>query len=83
MLLLICIQLSFKILNYSTSSVRHGWFICHVVHGVAWIPLKTYFFFILNFSLPYRSEQLIVAIANEIKHYHSPVVIVVLDNIYH
>ena len=48
--------------------------------GVAWvrIPLGTYIF-ILNFSLPVRSEQLSGAHANEIKHGYSPVVIVVLD----
>ena len=42
------------------------------------IPLKTYIF-ILNFSLPPRSEQVNGAVANEIKHVHSPEVIVVLD----
>ena len=42
------------------------------------IPLETYIF-ILNFSLPPRSEQVYGAIANEIKHVHSPEVIVVLD----
>ena len=35
--------------------------------------------FILNFSLPPRSEQVNVAVENEIKHVHSPEVIVVLD----
>ena len=46
----------------------------------AWvrIPLETYIF-ILNFSLPPRSEQVNRAVANEIKHVHSPEVIVVLD----
>ena len=42
------------------------------------IPLETYIF-ILNFSLPHRSEQVNGAVANEIKHVHSPEVIVVLD----
>ena len=42
------------------------------------IPLETYVF-ILNFSLPPRSEQVNGAVANEIKHVHSPEVIVVLD----
>ena len=42
------------------------------------IPLETYIF-ILNFSLPPRSEQVNGAVANEIKHVHSPEVIVVLD----
>ena len=42
------------------------------------IPLETYIF-ILNFSLPPRSEQVNGAGANEIKHVHSPEVIVVLD----
>ena len=42
------------------------------------IPLETYIF-ILNFSLPLRSEQVNGAVANEIKHVHSPEVIVVLD----
>ena len=42
------------------------------------IPLETYIF-ILNFSLPPRSEQVNRAVANEIKHVHSPEVIVVLD----
>ena len=42
------------------------------------IPLETYIF-ILNFSLPSRSEQVNGAVANEIKHVHSPEVIVVLD----
>ena len=48
--------------------------------GGAWvrIPLETYIF-ILNFSLPPRSEQVNGAVANEIKHVHSPEVIVVLD----
>ena len=48
--------------------------------GVVWdrIPLETYIF-ILNFSLPPRSEQVNGAVANEIKHVHSPEVIVVLD----
>ena len=39
------------------------------------IPLETYVF-ILNFSLPPRSEQVNGAVANEIKHVHSPEVIV-------
>ena len=42
------------------------------------IPLETYIF-ILNFSLPPRSEQVNRAVAIEIKHVHSPEVIVVLD----
>ena len=42
------------------------------------IPLETYIF-ILNFSLPPRSEQVNGTVANEIKHVHSPEVIVVLD----
>ena len=42
------------------------------------IPLETYIF-ILNLSLPPRSEQVNGAVANEIKHVHSPEVIVVLD----
>ena len=42
------------------------------------IPLETYIF-ILNFPLPPRSEQVNVAVANEIKHVNSPEVIVVLD----
>ena len=42
------------------------------------IPLETYIF-ILNFSLPPRSELVNGAVANEIKHVHSPEVIVVLD----
>ena len=42
------------------------------------IPLETYIF-ILNFSLPPRSEQVNGAVANEIKHVLSPEVIVVLD----
>ena len=51
--------------------------------GVVWvrIPLETYIF-ILNFSLPPRSEQVSGAHVNEIKHDHSPVVIVVLDSRY-
>ena len=36
-------------------------------------------YFILNFSLPPRCEQVNGAVANEIKHVHSPEVIVVLD----
>ena len=36
------------------------------------------YIFILNFSLPPRSEQVNGAVANEIKHVHSPEVIVVL-----
>ena len=48
--------------------------------GGVWvrIPLETYIF-ISNFSLPPRSEQVKGAVANEIKHVHSPEVIVVLD----
>ena len=42
------------------------------------IPLETYIF-ILNLSLPPRSEHVNGAVANEIKHVHSPEVIVVLD----
>ena len=42
------------------------------------IPLETYIF-ILNFLLSPRSEQVNGAVANEIKHVHSPEVIVVLD----
>ena len=42
------------------------------------IPLETYIF-ILNFSHPPCSEQVNGAVANEIKHVHSPEVIVVLD----
>ena len=42
------------------------------------IPLETQIF-ILNFSIPSCSEQLRGSHANEIKHDHSPVVIVVLD----
>ena len=45
------------------------------------IPLETYIF-ILNFSLPPRSEQVNGSVANEIKHVHSPEVIVVLDSRY-
>ena len=40
--------------------------------------METYIF-ILHFSLPPRSEQVNGAVANEIKHVHSPEVIVVLD----
>ena len=48
--------------------------------GVVWvrIPLETYIF-ILHFSLPPRSEQFNGAVENEIKHVHSPEVVVVLD----
>ena len=48
--------------------------------GMVWvqIPLETYIF-ILNFSLPPPYEQVSGAHVNEIKHDHSPVVIVVLD----
>ena len=42
------------------------------------VPLETYIF-ILNFLLPLRSEQVSGAHVNEIKHDHSPIVIVVLD----
>ena len=50
---------------------------------VVWvrIPLEAYVF-ILNFSLPLRSEQVSGAHVNEIKHDHSPVVIVILDSRY-
>ena len=44
-------------------------------------PAGTYIF-ILNFSLPPRSEQVSGANVNEIKHDHSNVVIVVLDSRY-
>ena len=46
--------------------------------GSVWvrIPLETHIF-ILNFSLPPGSEQVNGAVANEIKHVHSPEVIVV------
>ena len=45
--------------------------------GVAWvrIPLETYIF-ILKFSLPPRPLQVGGANANEIKHHHSPEIIV-------
>ena len=51
--------------------------------GVVWfrIPKETYIF-IVNFSLPPRSEQVSGAHVNEIKHDHSPVVIVVLESRY-
>ena len=51
--------------------------------GVVWvrIPLETYIF-ILNFSLPPRSEPVSEARVNEFKHDRSPVVIVVLDSRY-
>ena len=39
------------------------------------IPLETYIF-VLNFSLPPRSEQVNGSVANEIKDVHSPEVIV-------
>ena len=45
------------------------------------IPLETDVF-ILDFSLPLRSEQVNGAVANENKHDHSPVVIVVLESRY-
>ena len=50
---------------------------------VVWvrIPLETYTF-ILKFLLPIRSVQVNGADANEIKHNHSPIVIVVLDYSY-
>ena len=48
--------------------------------GVVWVRilLETYIF-ILSFSLPPHSEQVIGAYVNEIKHGHSPIVIVILD----
>ena len=48
--------------------------------GVVWvrIPLETYFHF--EFSHPPRSEQVSGAHVNEIKHDHSPLVIVDLDS---
>ena len=54
------------------------WLSCR---GLAWrvwvrIPLETYIF-ILTFSLPPHSEQVNGAVAIEIKHVHSPAVIVV------
>ena len=45
-------------------------------------PAGDIYIFILNFSLPPRSEQVNGAVANEIKHVHSPEVIVVLDHRY-
>ena len=84
MVLLIGIPLSYKTLNIRSSSSRR----CRAVLSVdlplaeywawVWIPVETYIF-LLNFSLPPRSEQLSGAHANEIKHDHSPVVIVDLD----
>ena len=46
--------------------------------ALARIPLDTYIF-IMIFSLPPRSKQRSGAHVNEIKHDHSPVVMVVLD----
>ena len=40
-------------------------------------PAGDIYIFILNFSLPPRSEQVNGAVANEMKHVHSPEVIVV------
>ena len=55
--------------------------ICRGVPGVGSNPAGDTRIFsnILNFSLPSSSLQLMGAHANEIKHDHSPVVIVVLD----
>ena len=41
-----------------------------------------YIYFRFEFFAPPRSEQVNGAVANEIKHVHSPEVIVVLDPIY-
>ena len=79
MVLLICIQLSWKTLNHRWSSSRRGRAVLSadlpVVECRAWvqIPLETYFHF--EFSLPSRSEQLSEANTNEIKHDHSPVIV--------
>ena len=78
MVLLICIPLSCKqsaVAEWSNALIYLS------RNGVArvQIPLETYIFFILNFSLPPLSEQVSGAYANEIKHDHSSKVIVVLD----
>ena len=59
---------------------------CFTSRGMAWVRiLQETYIFILNFSIPACSEQLCGSHANEIKHDHSPEVIVVLDpdTIYH
>ena len=54
-------------------------FSCRGLAGCGFESRWRHIFFILNFSLPPRSEQVNGAVANEIKHVHSPEVIVVLD----
>ena len=55
---------------------------CRGLAGRGFESRWRHIFFILNFSLPPRSEQVNGAVANEIKHVHSPEVIVVLDHRY-
>ena len=50
--------------------------------GVGSNPARKIYIFILNFSLPPRSEQVSGVRVNEIKQVNSPVVKVVLDSRY-
>ena len=59
------------------SCLKH-WITCNEV-ALHWFESIWRHIFILNFSLLHRSEQVSEAHANEIKHGHSPEVIVVLD----
>ena len=78
------ILLSFETLNHCSPSSPCGRAVYSADFPVVdWIGVGSNpagdIYFTLNFSLPPRSEQVNGAVANEIKHIHSPEVIVVLD----
>ena len=72
------IQNGVYILEEVSFYITHVLLISTYMQNLQWISLETYIF-ILNFSLPVRSEQLNGTHANEIKHDNSSLVIVVLD----
>ena len=78
-----CIWLSYKTLNHWSPSSPFGRAVWGadfpVVDWRGWCGFGSRWrhIFILNFSLPPRSEQVNGAVANEIKHVHSPEVILV------
>ena len=69
---------------YLTSAAEWSKALFHLSwRGVGSNPAWDIYIFILNCSIPACSEQLSGSHANEIKHDHSPVVIVVLDPRYY
>ena len=68
-------------LIHRLSTRRRGRAVCFTGRGVAWVRILECWrhIFILNFSIPACSKRLSGSHANEIKHDHFSVVIVVLD----